>query len=66
MMLYVVGSEQPENLTWEEIEVAMDIKLELTEARNELVGRARDNVAEKSRESARLETVEAMVDVYKR
>ena len=45
----------------------MDINLNLTEVRkDEVVGRARNNVAEKSREGARLETVDAVVDVYKR
>ena len=45
----------------------MDINLDLTEVRkDEVVGRARDSVAEKSREGARLETDEAMVDIYKR
>ena len=34
--------------------------------KDEVVGRARDSVAEKSRDNARLATVEAMVDVYKR
>ena len=45
----------------------MDINLDLTEVREEkIVGKARDSVAEKFREGARLEIVEAMLDVYKR
>ena len=33
---------------------------------DEVFGRTRDSAAEKSREGARLEIVEAMMDVYKR
>ena len=37
----MVGIEQPENLTKEEIEIAMNINLDLTEVRkDEVVGRA--------------------------
>ena len=63
----MVGVEQPEKLTGEEVEVGMDITLDLAEVRkDEVVGRARDSVAEKFREAARLETLEAMVDIYLR
>ena len=42
----------------------MDINLDLTEVReDEVVGRAKDSVAEKSMEGARLETDEATLDV---
>ena len=44
------GVDQLENLTKEEMEIAMDIKQDLTEMRkDEVVGRARNSVAEKSR-----------------
>ena len=43
---YVVGVEQPENLTREEIEIVMDINLDLTEvSKVEVVGRAWDSVS---------------------
>ena len=62
---HAVGVEQSPD--GEKVEIAMDINLDLTEVRKnkEEVGRARGNVTEKARDSARLETVEAMVDVYK-
>ena len=62
---HAVGVEQSPD--GEKVEIAMDINLDLTEVRKnkEEVGRARGNVTEKARDGARLETVEAMVDVYK-
>ena len=45
----------------------MVIYLDLADVwKDEVVGRARGSVAEKLREGAMLETVEGMVDVYKR
>ena len=61
---HVVGVKEPEDLTREYIKIAVDINLNLTVRKDQVVGRARDSVAEKYREGARLET--AMVDVYKR
>ena len=63
---YVVGVQQSENLTREEVAIVIDINLDLTEVRMDKVGgSAKDSVAEKSRKGARLATVEAMVDVFK-